>query len=117
MDHAPRPGGRARAEEITGVAFLHGEYDIRGHGRQETKLPETQEEILDFLHALEQPPSIIVTSGNGVHTYWLLEDYVPVTEDNRDKIRRIMRWNRKSRTPAGISGNISDMIVRQRAAT
>ena len=40
---------------------------------QETKLPETQEEILDFLHALEQPPSIIVTSGNGVHTYWLLE--------------------------------------------
>ena len=95
MDHAPRPGGRARAEEITGVAFLHGEYDIRGHGHQETKLPETQEEILDFLHALEQPPSIIVTSGNGVHTYWLLEDYVPVTEDNRDKIRRIMRGHEK----------------------
>lgn len=95
MDHAPRPGGRARAEEITGVAFLHGEYDIRGHGHQETKLPETQEEILDFLHALEQPPSIIVTSGNGVHTYWLLEDYVPVTEDNWDKIRRIMRGHEK----------------------
>ena len=75
MDHAPRPGGRASAEEITGVAFLHGEYDVWGQGHQETRLPETQEEVLNFLHALEQPPSIIVSSGNGVHTYWLLEDY------------------------------------------
>ena len=108
MDHAPRPGGRARTEEITGVAFLHGEYDIRGHGHQEKKLPETQEEILDFLHALEQPPSIIVTSGNGVHTYWLLEDYVPVTEDNRDKIRRIMRGH----APTGWLRNTAGSLIR-----
>ena len=45
MDHAPRPGGRASAEEITGVAFLHGEYDVRGQGHQETRLPETREEV------------------------------------------------------------------------
>lgn len=95
MDHAPRPGGRASAEEITGVAFLHGEYDVWGQGHQETRLPETQEEVLNFLHALEQPPSIIVSSGNGVHTYWLLEDYVAVTDDNRDNIGRIMRGHEK----------------------
>lgn len=40
MDHAPRPGGRARAEEITGVAFLHGEYDIRGHGIRKRSFPK-----------------------------------------------------------------------------
>ena len=95
MDHAPRPGGRASTEEITGVAFLHGEYDVWGQGHQETRLPETQEEVLNFLHALEQPPSIIVSSGNGVHTYWLLEDYVAVTDDNRDNIGRIMRGHEK----------------------
>lgn len=95
MDHAPRPGSRSSAGEITGVAFLHGEYDVRGQAHQETRLPETKEEVLEFLHALEQPPSIIVSSGNGVHIYWLLKDYVPVTEDNREWIRRIMRGHEK----------------------
>ena len=90
MDSAPRPGGRASAEEIPGVAFLHREYGVRGHAHQETRLPETREDMLEFPHALEQPPSIIVSSGNGVHTYRLLEDYVPVTDDNRERIRRIM---------------------------
>ena len=75
MDEPPFLGGRASADEISGVSFIHGEYDIKGAAHKEENLPETLEELLSFLHGLECPPSIIVHSGNGLHTYWLLQEY------------------------------------------
>lgn len=32
MDEPPFLGGRASADEISGVSFIHGEYDIKGGG-------------------------------------------------------------------------------------
>ena len=96
MDKSPASGKRASLNEISCVSFLHGEYDIKGPAHKENDLPETLEETLAFLHALEHPPSIIVFSGNGVHTYWLLEEPVAVTNDNRSWIQRIMKCYEQS---------------------
>ena len=96
MDKPPASGKRASLNEISCVSFLHGEYDIKGPAHKENNLPETLEETLSFLHALECPPSIIVFSGNGVHTYWLLEEPVAVTNDNRSWIQRIMKGYEQS---------------------
>ena len=91
MDEPPFLGGRASADEISGVSFIHGEYDIKGAAHKEENLPETLEELLSFLHGLECPPSIIVHSGNGLHTYWLLQEYTVVDDENRGLIKRIMK--------------------------
>lgn len=96
MDKPPASGKRASLNEIRCVSFLHGEYDIKGPAHKENDLPETLEETLAFLHALECPPSIIVFSGNGVHTYWLLEEPIAVNNDNRSRIQRIMKGYEQS---------------------
>ena len=44
---------------------------------------------LDAINALDVQPSVIKDSGGGYHCYWFLRDSVPVTDDNREDIRRI----------------------------
>ena len=83
-DTAPAAGTRANAATISCISFIHGEFDVKGTAHKEQALPETLEDVLSFLHGLESPPSIIVQSGNGVHTYWLLEEPIVVTNENRE---------------------------------
>jgi len=91
MDEPPLQGARASASDISGISFIHGEYDIKGPAHKEENLPKTQEELLNFPHGLECPPSIIVHSGNGLHTYWLLQEYTAVNDENREAIKRIVK--------------------------
>ena len=95
MDELPPPGKRSSEEKISCMSFIHEEYDVKGPAHKEQKLPETLEELLSFLHDLECPPSIIVHSGNGVHTYWLLQEYITVTDENRGWIKRIVKGYEK----------------------
>ena len=95
MDELPPPGKRSSEEKISCMSFIHEEYDVKGPAHKEQNLPETLEELLSFLHGLECPPSIIVHSGNGVHTYWLLQEYITVTDENRGWIKRIVKGYEK----------------------
>ena len=95
VDEAPAKGKRACAETVSSVSFLHGEYDIKGPAHKEPDLPETQEAALDFLHGLESPPSIIVHSGNGLHAYWLLEEPIAVTDDNREWVKQLLHGHER----------------------
>lgn len=95
MDELPPPGKRSSVEKISCMSFIHEEYDVKGPAHKEQNLPETLEELLSFLHGLECPPSIVVHSGNGVHTYWLLQEYITVAEENRGWIKRIVKGYEK----------------------
>ena len=95
MDELPPPGKRSSEKKICSMSFIHEEYDGKGPAHKEQNLPETLEELLSFLHSLECPPSIIVHSGNGVHTYWLLQEYITVTDENREWIKRIVKGYEK----------------------
>ena len=95
MDELPPPGKRSSEKKICSMSFIHEEYDVKGPAHKEQNLPETLEELLSFLHSLECPPSIIVHSGNGVHTYWLLQEYITVTDENREWIKRIVKGYEK----------------------
>lgn len=37
------------------------------------------------------PPSIVVSSGGGWHGYWLLNEPLPITDDNRDDVKRTLK--------------------------
>jgi len=95
MDELPPQGKRSSEEKISCMSFIHEEYDVKGPAHKEQNLPETLEELLSFLHGLECPPSIIVHSGNGVHTYWLLQEYITVTDENREWIKRVVKGYEK----------------------
>lgn len=95
MDELPPPGKRSSEKTISCMSFIHEEYDVKGPAHKEQNLPETLEELLSFLHGLECPPSIIVHSGNGVHTYWILQEYITVTDENREWIKRIVKGYEK----------------------
>ena len=94
-DTAPAAGTRASAATISCISFIHGEFDVKSTAHKEQALPDTLEDVLSFLHGLESPPSIIVQSGNGVHTYWLLESPLTVTDENREWVKRLLRGHEK----------------------
>ena len=62
---------RGKSEDIGEVVGIIGDYDIRGPAHAQTKLPESEMEVMDFLSKLPFPPTFIVNSGNSIHVYWL----------------------------------------------
>jgi len=58
--------GRGREEDSLGSSVLWVDIDAY----------KQQEAIHDQLQALELPPTLIVSSGNGLHAYWLLDHFV-----------------------------------------
>lgn len=48
------------------------------------------EEVDQKIEHFDRPPSIIVNSGRGYHLYWLLDEYLEITSENRNLIRGIL---------------------------
>jgi P4 family phage/plasmid primase-like protien len=65
---AARPGSSPRNKEnVSESTFLHADTDFKS-------IIETPDEIKAKLLALPLPPSVIVHSGRGYHSYWLLSE-------------------------------------------
>jgi putative DNA primase/helicase len=62
--HAP-DHGRGTESASTGASVLWVDYDTYG----------SQVDGINTLQQLEQPPTLIVNSGNGLHAYWLLNQF------------------------------------------
>ena len=65
-------GLRGSEKDISCITTLYADVDIRGSAHAQEDLPETIDEAVSFLNDLKIKPSIIVMSGNGIHSYWLL---------------------------------------------
>lgn len=82
---------RGKNEDVSIVTALYADIDIKGPAHKETELPETQDEAVEFLNSLPIVPSIVVSSGNGFHAYWLLnEPYKISNEEDRNNISDIL---------------------------
>jgi hypothetical protein len=85
-DCQPKQGHRLRQTDIVVVPGLLGDWDggWGEHKGEALHLPETVEELLAFLHGLPTPPSLIIDTGGGVHTYHLFaEPWVLTTPEDR----------------------------------
>lgn len=77
---------RSRLDHIAAVNCFFGEFDAKDWSGGKAAIMAHLEGLL----AAGLPfPTVIVDSGGGLHCYWLLEDTVPVTGDNRDQLRRM----------------------------
>ena len=66
---SPRRGGNTSVGALPAVWL---DIDTRVPGGR-TNLPSSQEEARDWLEQLDNPPSMVVDSGRGLHAYWILD--------------------------------------------
>lgn len=69
-------GSKRNKENVAEIAFLHADIDFKDTMDQ-------QADVARKLANLEMPPSIVVSSGNGMHAYWLLTESWPGTDQER----------------------------------
>lgn len=77
-------GLRGSEKDISCITTLYADIDVKGSAHAQKSLPETMDEAVDFLNSLNLKPSIIVKSGNGIHSYWLLDKPFKI-ESSEDK--------------------------------
>ena len=77
-------GLRGSEKDISCITALYADIDIKGDAHAQKSLPETIDEAVSFLGNLKINPSIIVRSGNGIHSYWLLDTPFKI-ENSKDK--------------------------------
>lgn len=78
---APRRGNIGTAAGVTRLHCIWGDFDFKGEHTHETRRQQ--------LRALECRPSLVVSSGNGFHAYWLLEK--PAEGEEMQRAVSIMR--------------------------
>ncbi len=66
-------GGRGKAEDVTRITSVWADIDY-GEGHQKDRIPKTWADAQSILARLGVQPSVIVDSGGGIHTYWILDE-------------------------------------------
>ena len=83
----PHRGKRSQTATAYCVHALWADLDLAYGKHQASALPQSDEELLDFLHALPALPSLIVHSGGGMYPFWLLAK--PLIIANPDEHRAV----------------------------
>ncbi len=73
---AGNSGTRVKSEDAVAIPGVWADLDVAGPGHKGEGLFESREEALAFLRGLPLKPSIIVWSGNGIHSHWLMKESV-----------------------------------------
>ena len=84
-------GVRGGSEDTQYATCLFADCDIAGPAHKAANLPSTKEEVLEFLKALEKPPTLIVDTGYGLDPFWIFKEPVLLTDDSdRNRINGIL---------------------------
>ncbi len=80
-------GLRGSEKDISCMGAFYADIDVKGSAHAQKDLPETIDEAVSFLGNLKIRPSIIVRSGNGIHSYWLFDKPFKISNaDDREFI-------------------------------
>lgn len=87
-----REGERGTVADVAEVLGFGADCDVFNATKPNEALPKTQEEAVNFLMALPNPPSLIINSGNGIQPLWLFnEPYTIADEDVREHAKKLLR--------------------------
>jgi len=76
-------GARRAKENIAETIGLHADIDFKG-------INDSRADVERKLSHLPNPPSVIVSSGNGLHAYWLFKEAVN-TQEARERIEAALK--------------------------
>ncbi|MDR1364063.1 MAG: DUF927 domain-containing protein [Oscillospiraceae bacterium] len=65
---------RGDTSDILSISTLWADIDFLNSGHAKQNLPKDSDEAMEFLKKFELLPSIIVSTGGGLHAYWLLDE-------------------------------------------
>jgi hypothetical protein len=105
------PVRRCTSEEIASLCAVWADLDLKGEAHKGKALPGTVEDALSVLPK-DMPPTITVSTGNGVHAWWVFKE--PLTfdtgEERNDAVRVLNRWHTLIRLRCGARGWAYDRL-------
>lgn len=81
---------RGKLRDITFLNAMYADcdiYDPNAHSQDD--LPHSENEVLEVLAEVPEPPTYIVRSGHGLHVYWVFREPVDLTEYDASKAKKI----------------------------
>lgn len=88
----PLPGKRGNSEGVKAVPGFWIDIDIAGPNHKATSYPSSLDESLNFLSSLPWKASLVVSSGGGIHVYYLFSTPLIINEaGDREKIADLSR--------------------------
>lgn len=106
------PSQRCPSEEIAGIVAAWADFDILSEAHSKKSLPATIERALSVVPPA-MPPTLVISTGNGAHAWWLLRE--PYLFDS-DKDRRwaasvVLHWQTLLRYNAANRGWALDRLA------
>lgn len=95
---------RCPSDEIAGIGSLWTDLDLKSEAHAKP-LPGSIPEALSILPP-SMPPSIVISTGNGVHPWWLLKEPLifDSEQERTDTARLVARWHSLLRLNAAARG-------------
>jgi len=105
-------GQRCPSDEIAGLAAVWADLDVLSDAHTKKSLPPTLEQALSVVPPAI-PPSIVISTGNGAHAWWLLrEPYLfDGDDDRRWAASVVLRWQTLLRYNAANRGWAFDRLA------
>jgi hypothetical protein len=87
----PREEKAGAGKNVKYISALWLDIDVAGTGHKKKSVYTTKEEALEKVLALKPVPSIVISSGSGIHLYWLLNKVYPLdTAEARRRVELIL---------------------------
>ena len=105
------PAHRCGSDEIAGIAGLWADFDLRSDAHNKKALPATIPDALSIIPS-PIPPSIVVSTGNGAHAWWLFKEprVFDSDQERKDIARLVSRWQTFLRLRASQRGWAFDRL-------
>jgi len=105
------PAHRCVSDDIAGITGLWADLDLRSDAHSKKALPATIPDALSIIPA-SMSPTIVVSTGNGAHAWWLLKE--PLTfesdQERKDVARLVTHWQAMLRLNAASRGWAFDRL-------
>lgn len=92
----PKPLGKYNRGSVNTVSLIPGlwlDEDVAGPAHKENSLPSTLQEAVNLAYQFPLPPSAIVDSGHGIHSWWLFKEGWELDSDEERETARDLAWH------------------------
>ncbi len=105
------PYRRCPAEKVAGIAGLGADFDLLSDAHANKALPNTIGQALSVIPPAI-PPSLTISTGNGLHCWWLFkEPYLFESDEDRKEVQRaVARFHTMLRLSAAKQGWLYDRL-------
>ncbi|HEY8415736.1 MAG TPA: DUF3987 domain-containing protein [Thermaerobacter sp.] len=84
--------GRGTRETVVAIPGLWVDLDVQGPGHEGQDLPPTPEDALQVVESFPLPPTILVSTGGGLHVYWLFhKPWIFHSAEERERAQDLIR--------------------------